>query len=104
MCGRFLFTSFGSIQAETLLKAIIRNMNKTKCQTACSAFGVLLLLCSAAAAEAADSLITFRVDLTVASTNGWFTPGSSQVYARGTFNNWGTGEFYDGSGSSTLTN
>jgi hypothetical protein len=44
------------------------------------------------------------VDVTVSATNGAFTPGVSKIYARGSFNNWTTGAFYDGSGSSELTN
>ena len=63
------------------------------------------MLCTAVAASAAgNSLVTFQVDLTAASTNGQFTPGTSLIYARGTFNNWSTGAYYDGSGSSALTN
>ena len=64
-----------------------------------------LLLCTAVAASAAaNSVISFSVDVTPEIQNTGFIPGSSHVFARGMFNNWGTGAYYDGSGSSELTN
>ena len=67
--------------------------------------GAGLLLCTAVAASAAgNSLVTFSVDLTGQIQKGAFTPGTSHVFARGTFNGWSTGAYYDGSGSSQLTN
>jgi hypothetical protein len=67
--------------------------------------GAGLLLCTAVAASAAgNSLVTFSVDMTGQIQKGVFTPGTTHVYARGSFNNWSTGAYYDGSGSSELTN
>ncbi len=69
------------------------------------ALGAGLLLCTAAVATAAgNSIVTFSVDMTGPIQNAAFTPGTSKVFARGSFNNWSTGANYDGSGSSQLTN
>lgn len=69
------------------------------------ALGAALLLCSAAAASAAgNSIVTYSVDMTGPIQSSAFTPGVSQVFARGSFNDWSTGAYYDHSGSSLLTN
>jgi len=64
----------------------------------------LLLGTAVAASAAGNSLVTFSVDVTGQIQKGVFTPGTSHVFARGTFNNWSTGANYDGSGASQLTN
>ena len=67
--------------------------------------GAGLLLCTAVAASAAgNSLVTFSVDMTAAIQNSAFTPATSHVFARGTFNGWSLGAYYDTTGSSQLTN
>ena len=69
------------------------------------AAGAGLLLCTAMAASAAgSSIVTYSVDMTGPIQSSAFTPGTSFVYARGSFNNWNQGANYDGSGSSVLTN
>jgi len=48
-----------------------------------------LLLGAATAAQAASSLVTFQVDMSVQVGLGTFVPGANHVSARGTFNGWG---------------
>ncbi|HWD19045.1 MAG TPA: hypothetical protein VHB20_07170 [Verrucomicrobiae bacterium] len=48
------------------------------------------LVCSAAAVSAADSKISFQVDMSTAAANG-FVLGTDPVSVHGTFNNWGAG-------------
>ncbi len=69
------------------------------------ALGAALLLCTAVGASAAgNSIVTFSVDMTGPIQSSAFTPGTSHVFARGMFNNWSTGAYYDGTGTSQLTN
>src|ERR1035438_9622231 len=64
-----------------------------------------LLLCTAVAGAAAgNSIITFSVDMTAQIQNNAFHPPTDHVFARGFFNNWSTGAYYDTTGSSQLTN
>jgi hypothetical protein len=67
-----------------------------------TAAGLLLCAAGLASAQTSNSIVTFSVDMT-AQVGGAFTPGS-KVFARGSFNNWSLGAYYDGSGSSQLTN
>jgi len=48
-----------------------------------------LLLGAATAAQAASSIVTFQVDMSVQVGLGTFVPGVNHVSARGTFNGWG---------------
>jgi hypothetical protein len=64
----------------------------------------LLLATAAVASAAGNSVVKFSVDMTAAVQSSAFVPGTSHVIARGSFNNWSTGAYYDGSGSSQLTN
>ena len=78
---------------------------KTKTNTLRLTTAAGLLLCTAVAASAAgNSVIAFSVDMTAQIQNSAFTPGTSHVFARGLFNNWSTGAYYDTTGSSQLTN
>jgi hypothetical protein len=67
---------------------------KTRTLRLTTAAGILLGTAVAASA-AANSVVTFSVDMTAQIQNSAFIPGTSQVSARGSFNGWG---------ESTLTN
>jgi hypothetical protein len=80
-------------------------MNSNTTKTFRLSAGAGILLCTALAASAAgNSIVTFSVDMTGPIQNSLFTPGTTHVYVRGSFNNWSTGANYDGTGSSELTN
>ncbi len=51
--------------------------------------GATLLFCAALAASA-DTVVTFNVDMSVASTNGTFDPNTQTMAVRGNFSGWGT--------------